>query len=406
MMKTELTCCGPQAPADFPVATDTTSRKSNAPLELLPISTHSRSDEVCCGPPAGKASSPFERAGYRICGFVETFIQTPSGPVPKVKCRLGLKDHLGTLRARSGIDRNRYGIAPGLYACGGVDDASPVLVTANYKLSFDALRKHLKGIDAWILVLDTKNINVWCAAGKGSFSTQELIRQIRRTGLERIVSHRRLILPQLAATGVSARQVKEACGFAVVWGPVRAVDLPAFLDAGMKAGAGMRTVEFPLAERLALVPVELSSLGRPTLFALAAIFTLSGICGDIFSFTAAWQRGGMLLAAYLVGVFTGTVLTPALLPRLPGRSFTIKGSVAGLVGAVLVLFAFRGRMNDLEMLAMLLTTLAVSAYLAMNFTGSTPFTSPSGVEKEMKRFIPIQAGSVLFAAICWVAGAF
>jgi hypothetical protein len=42
----------------------------------------------------------------------------------------------------------------------------------------------------------------------------------------------------------------------------------------------------------------------------------------------------------------------------------------------------------------------------MNFTGSTPFTSPSGVEKEMRKAIPLQALALLAAGIVWIGGAF
>ena len=74
---------------------------------------------------------------------------------------------------------------------------SPVFVTSNYTLSFDALRTSIKGIDGYILVLDTKGINVWCAAGKGTFGTDEVIKRVQETELAQVVSHRRLILPQL-----------------------------------------------------------------------------------------------------------------------------------------------------------------------------------------------------------------
>ena len=90
------------------------------------------------------------------------------------------RDVWGTLGARIGIIRRDYKVAPGFYAAGSPGPQSPVLVTANYKLSFDALRHQLLGIDAWLLVIDTRGINVWCAAGKGSFSTDEVIQSVRR----------------------------------------------------------------------------------------------------------------------------------------------------------------------------------------------------------------------------------
>jgi len=42
----------------------------------------------------------------------------------------------------------------------------------------------------------------------------------------------------------------------------------------------------------------------------------------------------------------------------------------------------------------------------MNFTGATPFTSPSGVEKEMKRFIPVQLIALVISTGLWIYSAF
>jgi hypothetical protein len=141
----------------------------------------------------------------------------------------GIKDHVGAFLVRVGIGRNNYKIAPGLYGVGNPGNDSPVLVTANYKLTFDTLRKELRGIDAWLLVLDTRGINVWCAAGKKTFSTEELVSRVRITELEKIVRHRELIVPQLGATGVAGYRVKKACGFKVIWGPIKARDIRSFL---------------------------------------------------------------------------------------------------------------------------------------------------------------------------------
>ncbi|RJX20638.1 MAG: hypothetical protein C4563_06035, partial [Desulfobulbus sp.] len=110
---------------------------------------------------------------------------------------------MGTVRARVGIFRSGYKVNPGLYCVGNAGPESPVLATANYKLSFDALRRELAGIDAWILVTDTRGINVWCAAGKGTFCADEIGLQVLRAKLDQVVRHRELILPQFGATGVA-----------------------------------------------------------------------------------------------------------------------------------------------------------------------------------------------------------
>jgi len=57
-------------------------------------------------------------------------------------------------------------------------------------------------------------------------------------------------------------------------------------------------------------------------------------------------------------------------------------------------------------LALFLFSVAISSFLAMNFTGTTPFTSPSGVEKEMKRYIPAQLGALVISSGLWIYSAF
>jgi len=154
-----------------------------------------------------------------------------------------------------------------------------------------------------------------------------------------------------------------------------------------------------------LVPVELSHLPKPTIWVLLAVFLLSGIGTTFFSFHAAWGRGLMLLTAYMAGILAGAVAAPVLLPWVPGRAFALKGALTGAFAGLAVVAVFRSNLNWLEDGTLLLMTMAISSYLTMNFTGSTPFTSPSGVEKEMRRAIPLQAAAVLIAAAAWVTAA-
>lgn len=339
--------------------------------------------------------------------FVIGAIDTPMGQVPLVPAQLTRADRLGGYRVRWGIGRYIYTVDPGLYALGSPGDRSPVLVSANYKLSFDALRRELAGRDAWILVLDTRGINVWCAAGKGTFGTDELVKRIESADLSFVVSHSVVVVPQLGATGVNGPEVRRRTPFRVVFGPVRASDLPAFLDAGMKATAEMRRVRFTFRDRLVLVPVEVVNVLKITAITFAAGAVAGGIGPSVYSLTGALARLPLAAAASVAAVFAGTVLTPLLLPWLPGRMFSVKGAVAGvLVAAALIakasLFGFAASPVALAGAALLI--IAGGSFGAMNYTGTSTFTSLHGVEKEMAAAMPWQIAGVVAATALWIAG--
>jgi acetyl-CoA decarbonylase/synthase complex subunit gamma len=305
----------------------------------------------------------------------------------------------------------RYRIDPGLYALGAPDADSPVLISANFKMSFDLLREALPGRNAWILVLDTGGINVWCASGKGTFGTEELTRMVESSGLALVVRHRRVIVPQLGAPGISAHEVQKLSGFKVVYGPVRAADLPEFLDSGMKAGPGMRMKTFTTGERLSMVPVEVVHAFKNLLTVLPLVFLLSGFSGHGGFFSNTLRFGGFAALGLIMAIAAGCLLTPALLPWLPGRAFSIKGVWPGIACALLFL-ALRNATRALpaagrlETAAWPLIITGISAYLAMNFTGCSTFTSLSGVKKEMRWAVPAQIAAVALGAIFWITSIF
>ncbi|HQI05865.1 MAG TPA: mercury methylation corrinoid protein HgcA [bacterium] len=299
--------------------------------------------------------------------YVSGFVNSGNILIPKIFTTLSLKDRFSGFMVRLGYRRMHYTVRQGLYAVGNPDKNSPVIVTANYKLTFDVVRNAISGMNLWMLVLNTHGVNVWCAAGKGTFGTGEIARMVKMTKLATIVSHRNLIVPQLGAPGVSAHRVKKLTDFSVTYGPVKISDLKKFIDNGNVADKSMRTVEFSLIERMKVAPLELV-LGWKILIGLLILSLL-----NISSFIP------------LVGsVITGIFLFPALLPYLPFRSFTLKGAILGLVWACFCsLFIATDIFTVLEFL---LIIPPVVAYMAFNFTGSTTFTSPSGVRYEIKKY--------------------
>ncbi len=371
-----------------------------------------KTPEPCCPAPAQTAVNNAKEVGQacscdtkveRRHKWIAGYVDTPVGPVPKVSTVLSAGDMLGSWKARWNIGRMDYSVDPGLYCVGSPDDKSPVLVTANYKMTFDRLRKEFPGVDAWILVLDTKGINVWCAAGKGTFGTEELVHRIDQSRLKQIVSHRTLILPQLGAVGVAAHEVAKKTGFKVTYGPVRAEDLKAYLAAGMKASEEMRRVRFTLWDRLVLAPLEVVMALKPMMIVFGILFILNAIGFGHFGF--------MDLVAYLGTVLAGCVLTPVLLPWIPGRAFSFKGALVGMLWAVgVILLAGWVPPMSLEAwmkaIAYLLVLPSLSAYGAMNFTGSSTFTSMSGVDREMRIALPVMLIATALGVILLIVGDF
>ncbi len=331
-------------------------------------------------------------------------VATSAAAIPVVTRDLSLADLMGRWKARWGIGRMNFTVAPGLYAVGQPDAGSEVLVTANYRMTFDLLRSSLGDLNAWILVLDTRGINVWCAAGKGVFGTEEMVQRVGSSNLESVVNHRRLIVPQLGAPGVAAHEVREKTGFTVMYGPVELKDIPAYIQNGRRATPAMRMKKFPFVGRAAIVPMELIPAGKWVIFITAAVTLISGVFGRNSFSQDALHYGSRSLLALTLGTAAGAVVAPLLLPWLPGRAFALKGAITGAAAAFLFpLIVMTGR---LELLAWTLVTIALSSFLAMNFTGSSTYTSLSGVKKEMREAVPFQITAVSIGLVLWLTSLF
>ena len=334
------------------------------------------------------------------------WMDTSVGRVARISTHMGFRDKLGGCKVRWGIRRMHYNVPAGLYAVGEPTPESPVLVTANYKLSFDLLRRELTGKDLWLLVLETFGINVWCAAGKRTFGTSELTSRVQKVQLDKLVKHRTIILPQLGASGVAAHQVKNATGFRVKYGPIRAKELPSFFNNGMRVSEETRRIQFTLRDRLVLTPVELVGAWKPSLVILLLVFIIGGLSGPDFNLQGALSRSLSPALIYLGALLMGSLVTPILLPWIPGRAFSFKGAQIGLLWAFAASLTLASGWTSASIIALFLIVPAIAAYFAMNFTGCSTFTSLSGVQKEMRIAVPVIILSIMSGGIALVLGKF
>ena len=175
-------CCGGKSTAILKV-----KKADCCNTEPIDTDTVTEQKNSCC---SGQLQEQSTAENTLECGnHIETdyrtgYIHTLAGEVPQITTELTFKDTLGSWKCRWSIGRMDYKVEPGIYAVGTPDNLSQVLVTANYKMTFDRLREQLGGLNLWIVVLDTDGVNVWCAAGKGTFGTDELVSRITAVRLQ------------------------------------------------------------------------------------------------------------------------------------------------------------------------------------------------------------------------------
>jgi len=247
----------------------------------------------------------------------------------------------------------------GVRAVGFPDASSPVLLTGNYALTVRRVLRALEGVDAWLVVAPSAGINVWCAASGGHLGTHQVVTALKTSGVAERVHHRNVILPQLAATGVIARDVKRRCGWRARFGPVRAEDIPRYLAQDAKKSDDMRHVGFDARERSEMA----LAWGGP--MALAAGLVLAWV-------HAPWAlpvAGYALLAAF--AAFFALDRLPA--PRRTGFAALVVGVGLGataLAGGGIAALSAAGVSGGV-----------IAALLTFDYAGSTPIEGGSHFEE-------------------------
>jgi ferredoxin len=279
----------------------------------------------------------------------------------------------------------------GLREIGRPDRASPVLVTCNYRLTVDRLQWALRGVDAYLLVANSRGINVWCAATGGLLTNHDVLSAIKTSGIEELVGHRRVILPQLAATGVEAGALEEKCGWKVVWGPVYAEDVPAFLGAQLEKSAEMRQVRFPWTHRLEM--------------AVAWAFLVSVI--SVLILAAIWRKA-LLASAFVVwglalAMYVGYPLYGRRLDSGHGGKRVLVGVLVGLWGvAVAILTCYTwavagGSWGEISKWAIF--TFVVVLVMGIDLPGSTPLFK-GGFQEEGQLRVVLDRGRCTGVGYC------
>lgn len=239
----------------------------------------------------------------------------------------------------------------GLRKFGNPDENSPVFVTANYDLTVRRVAKVLKGLNCYLLVANSRGINVWCAAGGKHFTAREVISVIKTSGISNLVKHRKLILPQFSACAMDRNQIKEKTGWDAIFGPAYAEDIPQFIKGGCHKSPRMSLARFGLAERLEI------GVG-------------SGVAIGLVLFIILWFAKRILIPEVLFLNFLLSFIIAIFYFRLPGRPGLCKAISLGIVAYIFFLIytlfepkMFLGRSMELAVLSFI---------IGVDFSGWSP----------------------------------
>jgi NAD-dependent dihydropyrimidine dehydrogenase PreA subunit len=267
---------------------------------------------------------------------------------------------------------------PGLREIGKPGPLSPVLVTCNFDLTVRRVMRAMRGNDAWLVVAPSRGINVWCAASGGHLSTHQVVTALKTSGVAERVSHRRAILPQLAATGVIAREVERRSRWQVKFGPVYADDIPRYLAQHEKKTDDMRHVRFGIRERL-----EMAVTWAVPMTFIAAM--------PLFFLRPSW----VLPLIVMVWLLAVTVFTSY--DRLLEQRFLLLTLAASLVSLGLAAIAGGSRG---ALIGAPLASIAISWLLTFDYSGSTPIEGGSHF-KEARWHITLDTDRCKGVYFCW-----
>lgn len=265
----------------------------------------------------------------------------------------------------------------GLHKIGNPDASSPVLLTCNYHLTVLRVKKALKGLDCYLLVADSKGVNVWCSAAGGMFNNHSVISVIKTSKLNQYVEHRKIILPKLAACGIEAKVIKEKTGWEVLWGPVYAKDLPEFIANNFQPKSYMQHVKFNLTQRIEM--------------AVALAFPISVIFGIVYAIFWTKELWQIILLVWIVSA-AELILFPYLF--MSGNNLTPptqlrKLLVAGvfLILSVLpfvMLYVYTNKSTG-YLVRWLISAFLVVATVFMDINGMTPIFKGDFLEDKKYR---------------------
>lgn len=245
--------------------------------------------------------------------------------------------------------------------------------------------RNLKGLDAWVLCIDSNGINVWCAARGNDFGNIQLLEAVEATGIRNITQKKVLILPQLSAGGVAIPQLPkntEEFPFKIVYGPIWSKDIPKFIkERPTQKPDNMKLAKFSISHRIQAGITH-------TTFLLRKVFLLPLIAIAVLLLALNWSNRLWWIGEIFIWIILTNMLIAFLLPISNfTRRFIIKGIFFGILN-VIILGAISWILHQsfLFILWNLSFYFWIAFFSTMSFSGYTMSTSPREIQVEYPLF--------------------
>jgi hypothetical protein len=272
-------------------------------------------------------------------------------------------------------------VKPGLYPVGHPGEDSPVLVTSNYFVTQQRVITSLQRqkIDAWLLIINTEGVNVWCSSAGRHFTAEKVFDQIEESDLIEAVNHRNLILPQLSAAGVDHSILTNA-EWKVEFGPIEIDDLGEYIRNDHTKSPKMSRVGFPLQKRIE------NTLSHNVFISLILIPLILGIAilaqplGFLLQPWSDWLQSNLLFLLFYIWIF-GT-LFGVLYPKIPFNSGFLKGTILSVILAPICVLLFFNS-SPLDITFGTGTLLLYGITIGTDFDGFTPYWGTDFILKDL-----------------------
>ncbi len=267
-----------------------------------------------------------------------------------------------------------FSTEPDLIKVGNPNKESPVFLTCNFSITVKRVLKALNGLDCYLLIAPSKGINVWCGACGDDFNTDSIISIIKTSGINELVNHRKLILPQLSAPGIDPLIIKKELGWDLKFGPIYAKDIQNYVKNDFNKTEKMREIKFTISKR-----IEMANMYFFTIFLILVLgFCIYAIIIATFDILL-FLDSLVILAIIIYGALI-------ILPSVKTKTGRPKALIFEAILIVLIIFFNIFIIPNLFYLIWnIIISLVISLILIEDFNGLTPIYKSELGEKTWKK---------------------